>query len=94
MNLDTSKHNLFETEIVKSLSEKYQKSEGQIILNWAISQGMIVIPKANSGNRIKENLESQNFTLSNEDIEAISKLDENKRFCYKQDQHNNYNVFV
>jgi len=91
---EESKYNIFDEEIIINLSKKYQKSKGQIILSWAINQGMIVIPKANSLERINENLNSQHILLSEDDIKEISKLNKNKRFCYKDDVHNKCNVFV
>lgn len=73
-------YNIFNESIIEKLAEKYNKTKGQIILNWSISQGVIVIPKTRNEERVKENLESADFRMSDEDIEEISKLNKNVRF--------------
>ena len=80
-NTDSFKdYQIFEEEIVIKLSEKYNKSKGQIILNWAVNHGAVIIPKSNSIERIKENQDSLNFTIASEDIALLDKLNSNKRF--------------
>jgi diketogulonate reductase-like aldo/keto reductase len=72
--------NLLEEKIVKELSEKYNRTPGQIVLNWAIYQNVIVIPASSKSDRVKENIESFNFRLSEEDFEMLCKLDIGYRF--------------
>src|SRR6185503_5164410 len=52
-----------ELPVVAELAHKYGKSASQIILNWTIARGMIAIPKSAHPERIKENLESQDFEM-------------------------------
>jgi diketogulonate reductase-like aldo/keto reductase len=73
------KKNLLEEEAILNLAKKYEKSPAQILLNWGIQRGHVVIPKSSTEKRLKENLESQNFQLSKEDVEAISSLNSNDR---------------
>jgi len=61
--------------------KKYGKSEGQIALNWAISQGVTVIPKSNSVKRIVENYDSCRFRLDKEDLAKFDSLEDGTRFC-------------
>ena len=63
------------------MGKKYGKTPGQIALNWSISQGVIVIPRTSSKDRMKENLESMEFSMSEEDIEKIGQLNKNYHFC-------------
>ncbi len=74
------KLNLLEEEIVKEMSKKYEKTVGQIVLNWALSQNNIVIPSTSKPSRIKENLETLDFRMSKEDVEKVSKLNNGYRF--------------
>jgi diketogulonate reductase-like aldo/keto reductase len=62
------------------LAEKYEKSVAQIILRWHIQNDIIVIPKSVAPARLKENTEIFDFQLTNEDMEFIDRLNENKRF--------------
>ena len=73
--------NLLEEDVIKGMGKKYGKTPGQIALNWSISQGVIVIPRTSSKDRMKENLESMEFSMSEEDIEKIGQLNKNYHFC-------------
>ena len=72
--------NLLEEDVVKELCVKYNKTPGQIALNWAIFQNVAVIPSSGKPLRVKENIESANFRLSQEDFEKISELNKGFRF--------------
>jgi len=65
--------------LINSLAQKYNKTPGQILLNWSLARGHAVIPKSAKIERIKENFESQSFELAPEDLEAINKLNRNLR---------------
>ncbi|KAI1817484.1 NAD(P)H-dependent D-xylose reductase [Poronia punctata] len=71
---------LFEVDIIKNIAKKHGKSPGQVLLRWCTQRNVIVIPKSNSVNRLKENLESTSFNLDDEDIKQISALDKGLRF--------------
>ena len=71
-------------QLIIKLSEKYNKTKGQIILNWHYCQGTIPIPRTSRTDRMKENLESLNFKLDDEDVEKLSKHFKQislKKFC-------------
>lgn len=65
--------------VLKSIASKYKKTLPQVILNWIVARGIIAIPKASSEEHIRENFESLDFELDNEDIEKINKLDRGER---------------
>ncbi len=48
---------------------------GQIILRWNVQRGVVVIPKSTHKERIEENFDIWDFTLSEEEMERISSLD-------------------
>ena len=73
--------NLLDEEVLKEMSKNYNKTPGQIALNWSISQGVIVIPRTSSTERMKENLLSTSFKMKDEDIEKIGQLNRNFHFC-------------
>ncbi len=72
---------LFSDELVLGLSKKYARTPAQIVLNWAMAQDIIVIPKSSKLERAKENLEALNFRLELADVQSISALNKNKRYC-------------
>lgn len=65
---------LFEVELLKTLSQKYQKSIGQILLRWSLEHGYLPLPKSITPSRIEENLRIFDFSLAKEDIEQIDQL--------------------
>ena len=72
---------LFKDKIVKSYTKKYNKSPGQIILNWHIHQGIIAIPSTSKCERMKENLETLFFEMSEEDVNELCCYGKMMKFC-------------
>lgn len=64
--------------VLQSLARKYDKTASQIVLRWIVQRGLITIPRAKP-NHFAENLEIMAFSLSNEDMQAISALNQNLR---------------
>lgn len=69
---------MFEEKAVVSLAEKYGKTPAQILLRYQIENGVIVIPKSVHENRIKENIDIFDFSLTKEEIALLSALDKNE----------------
>ena len=69
------KHGIFTNPVLTSIGEKYGKSAAQVTLRWNIQRGVLVIPKSVHKNRMEQNLDIWDFSLSNEDMEAITALD-------------------
>lgn len=69
-------------DILKRLSDKYGKTINQIILRWDIDTGCIPIPASSSENHIHENFDVFDFSLKNEEIDAINSLEIGKRIRF------------
>ncbi|BBH19522.1 2,5-diketo-D-gluconic acid reductase [Paenibacillus baekrokdamisoli] len=69
------KNNLFQNEVLVSISEKYNKSVAQVVLRWLTQREVVVIPKSVRKERIIENFNIFDFELSQEDMESITTLD-------------------
>lgn len=65
----------FEEPVLKEIGAKYGKTSAQVILRWHIQRGVVVIPKSTHYERMVENLNVFDFTLSAEDMEKITQLD-------------------
>lgn len=63
------------------LCKKYGRSPAQIILRWNIEHGISTIPKSSNKERLQNNFDTLQFTLSNEDVERMDKFDEQFRIC-------------
>ena len=73
--------------LLQSLAQKYQKTASQIVLRWIVQRGLITIPRAKP-NHFAENLEIMTFELSEEDMQAISGLNQNLRSNVLNDPEN------
>ena len=65
----------FDNPVITGIAEKYGKTPAQIMLRWHIQRGVVVIPKSTHYERMVENLNVFDFTLSAEDMEKITQLD-------------------
>ena len=64
--------------VLQSLAKKYDKTASQIVLRWIVQRDLITIPRAKP-NHFAENLEIMAFSLLDEDMQAISALNQNLR---------------
>ena len=73
--LAEGKHGIFTDPILAEIGGKYGKTNAQVVLKWNAQRGVIVIPKSVNESRIKENFDIWDFELSQEDMDAIAKMD-------------------
>lgn len=66
---------MFELPELLSIGKKYGKTPAQVILQWHIRRGVVVIPKSTHIERMKENFNVFDFTLTDDDMRNISALD-------------------
>ncbi|WP_371925845.1 aldo/keto reductase [Halobacillus sp. A5] len=72
--------------VLKKIGEKYGKSTAQIILRWDLQHGIVTIPKSTHTGRQQENADIFNFTLSEQEMRLINKLNRNRRVGSDPDQ--------
>jgi diketogulonate reductase-like aldo/keto reductase len=70
---------LLEVPAIVAIAQKHGRTPAQIVLRWHIQLGNVVIPKSVTPSRIKENIEVFGFSLDDEDLAAISALNEDRR---------------
>ncbi len=76
--LAEGKFGIFTNPVLTGIGQKYGKTAAQIALRWNIERGVIIIPKSTHEERIHENLNIWDFSLSKEDMDAIADLDMGK----------------
>lgn len=72
---------LLDTPLFKEFAEKYNCTVPQLLLAWAISQGISVLPKSTEEVHMRQNLEVLSITITLEDIEKM-KLEDQKKICW------------
>ncbi len=66
---------MFEKEAVKAIAAKYGKTPAQVLLRFLTQNGVAVIPKSVHEARIKENIDIFDFTMTEEELNALRTLD-------------------
>ena len=69
------KNDYFQNPVLKEIGDKHGKSVAQTALRFLIQNGVIVIPKSVHKNRMEENLNVFDFTLTEEEMKRIEALD-------------------
>ena len=76
--LAEGKNNLFTNETLVAIGNKHGKTAAQVALRYLLQQGIIVIPKSVRKERMEQNLQLFDFTLTDDDMDEILKLDTGK----------------
>ena len=75
-------NDIFHNPVLAGIAEKHGKSVGQVILRWLNQRNVVVIPKSVRKERMAENLNIFDFSLSSEEMAAIARLDTGKSPIY------------
>ncbi|MFF9277235.1 aldo/keto reductase [Streptomyces griseosporeus] len=70
---------LLEVPAIVAIARKHDRTPAQVVLRWHLQTGNIVIPKSVTPSRIEENISVFDFSLDDEDLAAISALNEDRR---------------
>jgi len=62
-----------------AIASRYSKSPAQMLIRWVLQHGVIVIPKSSKKERIFENADVFDFTISPEDKSVLDSFNENLR---------------
>ncbi len=72
--------------VFAKLAEKYGKTPAQVILRWHTQMGFAVIPGSKNVDHIKDNLDILDFTLTDEEMAEIAKLDKSVRYYHRTEE--------
>ena len=61
--------------VVEEVAEKHGRTPAQVVLRWHVQNGLVVIPKSASPERMAQNLAIFDFELDNGDIAKLDTLD-------------------
>lgn len=69
------KNQIFSNPLLQEIGLSHHKSVGQVILRWLIQRKIVVIPKSVHRERIVENSNIFDFTLTDQEMAKINRLD-------------------
>ena len=70
----------FDNETISVIAKDHNVTSAQVILRWQIQDGYIAIPGSSNAEHIAENCDIFGFELSDEEMQAIRDIDEQKRY--------------
>src|SRR5690606_18552374 len=65
---------------IQAIADTHRRTPAQVLLRWGVQRGTAVIPKSTRVERLRENLNIFDFSLSDQEMNAISELNRNRRF--------------
>ncbi|MFV0394655.1 MAG: aldo/keto reductase [Coprobacillaceae bacterium] len=69
------KNGMFTNPILKKIGDTYNKSVAQVILRWLVQRNVICLAKSSSIERMKENINIFDFSLTDEEMNIIATMD-------------------
>jgi diketogulonate reductase-like aldo/keto reductase len=80
--------NVLDEPTITSLAEAHGKTPAQVVLRWHVQEGLIVIPKSVTPERIAGNVNIFDFVLDDDEMEQMRALDRNDRHLPDPDTFN------
>jgi 2,5-diketo-D-gluconate reductase A len=69
------RNNLFGDQTLSAIGEAYGKSIAQVVLRWLIQRDIVVIPRSVRRDRMEQNLDVFDFTLTDGELAEIATMD-------------------
>ena len=88
------RNGLFEDAILVEIGAKYGKTTAQVILRWHIQRNTVVIPKSTHYERMVQNMDVFDFSLTKEDMDKIATLDRQQSSFFSHYDPNMVEWFV
>ncbi|MBR3345032.1 MAG: aldo/keto reductase [Solobacterium sp.] len=70
--LAEGKHGIFTDPELTAIGAKYGKSAAQVVLKWNVQRGVVILPKSTKPERMAQNKDLFDFTLTDEEMEQIT----------------------
>ena len=88
------RNGLFEDPTLAEIGAKYGKTTAQVILRWHIQRNTVVIPKSTHYERMVQNIDVFDFSLTDEDMAKIASLDKEQSSFFSHYDPNMVEWFV
>ena len=80
LDMATANDSVLTEPVVMAAAKRSGASAAQVVLRWGIQRGTAVIPKTSNPDRLIENITLSEFSLTGQEMQAISGLNQNRRF--------------
>ena len=76
------KNDIWNNAVLKTIAERHGKTVASVVLRWLNQRNVVVIPKSVHRERMAENLNIFDFSLTDEEMAAIARLDTGRSPIY------------
>lgn len=73
--LDEGRHGIFTDPELTAIGSRYGKSAAQTALRWNVQRGVSIIPKSTHVERMEQNIDIWDFSLTDEEMKTVSAKD-------------------
>ena len=73
--LAEGKHGIFTDPELTAIGAKYGKTAAQTVLRWNVQRGVSILPKSTHRERMEQNIDIWDFSLTDEEMQAIGSKD-------------------
>ena len=80
LDMATVNDSVLTEPVVMAAAQRIGATAAQVVLRWGIQRGTAVIPKTSNPQRLVENLHLSELSLNEDEMAAISALNQNRRF--------------
>lgn len=80
LDMATANDSVLTAPVVVAAAQRTGATAAQVVLRWGIQRGTAVIPKTSNPQRLVENLHLSELSLNEDEMAAISALNQNRRF--------------
>lgn len=88
------RNNIFTNPVLVRIAEKYGKSTAQIMVRWQVERGIVCLTKSVRPERMAENIDVFDFSLSEEDMAEIAKLDTKESLFFNHQDASTVDLFL
>ena len=75
-----SKGEILRDPVINDIAKAHGMTPAQVIIRWHLQEGFSVIPGSSNPAHIRENIQTLDFTLTDDDMQRIRALDKEKRY--------------
>jgi D-xylose reductase len=80
LDMATVNDSVLTEPVVMAAAQRIGATAAQVVLRWGIQRGTAVVPKTSNPQRLVENLHLSELSLNEDEMTAISTLNQNRRF--------------
>lgn len=88
------RNNIFTNPVLVRIAEKYGRSTAQIMVRWQVERGIVCLTKSVKPERMAENIDVFDFSLSEEDMAEIAKLDTKESLFFNHQDASTVDLFL